>query len=236
MVISILRGFRASPPTIMTIQLKYKKCNGTGKAKGSGCQTMTLHRTYGLCIDCFRIWLLTTPEGQAKLSKTRIRAKKQVEKNNKPKRKYFKWYEKDYSGMMQHVQKDIVNVYIKARDINKNYRCISSNGVIEHAGHYYSVGSCPGLRFEISNIHGQSAMANVHLHGDAQNYKVGLINRYGKAYFEKLESLKIKANNTKQLDKDEVVRIGKTYEWLLKNKVWCFEHDEFENYKNIINK
>ena len=220
-----------------------KKCKGAGKAKGKGCGQMVptqlygkTNRVYGLGISCgcYRDWLLNTPEGKEKVEKTKIKASKKVKE--KPKRKYTRWQDKPTKDMISYVQDELCNPYIRLRDIESGYRCISSGGVIEHAGHCFAVGSAPGLRFNIMNIHGQRGMENVHKHGDFQNYKEGLINRYGVKYFEKLEQLKVKANKIKQLDRQEVIRIGITYKWLLDNKVWCFHYDEFENYKNILNK
>jgi hypothetical protein len=220
----------------MTIMPKYKPCKGTGKAKGYGCKKPSYKRVYGLCDKCYVDWLLNTPEGKEKLEKTRIKARKKVEKELKPKRKYIKWADKDLKDMVAYVQDEICNPYIRLRDIENSYRCISSGGVVEHAGHYISVGENASMRFIISNIHGQSARANTHKHGDVLRYKEGLINRFGQKYLDDLERLKVKYSTGKHLDKLEVIRIGKTYEWLTKKKVWCWIHDEFENYKNIINK
>lgn len=218
------------------IKKKLKKCRGSGKAKGCGCGEMKFIHKYGLCTTCFCEWLYNTPEGKETLQKTTIRAKKKVEKESKPKRKYIKWQEKPTNEMMIYVQEQIVNPYIRLRDYENFKRCIASGGVIEHAGHCFSVGSTPGLRFNIMNIHGQAHYSNTHKHGDFVNYRIGLINRHGEGYFNELSRLKIKADRDKTLDRLEVIRIGKTYEYLLKNEIWCFTHTEFENYKNIINK
>ncbi len=217
------------------IEPKKNKCRGSGKAKGYGCNNLVFRYKYGLCHTCFFKWLNSTPEGK-EMRPSVIKSALNSVRKSKPKRKYIKWEDKPTNEMITYVQDNICNPYVRFRDTESGYRCISSNGVIEHSGHCFSVGSCPGLRFEISNIHGQQAKANTHLHGDFQNYKEGLIKRHGIKYFEKLEQLKIKANRSKQLDRLEVIRIGKTYEWLTKNKQICFNHDEFENYKNILNK
>jgi len=218
------------------IEPKKNKCRGSNKALGYGCGELVLRYKFGLCRACFFDWLNNTQEGKdysPKLIKTTLN---KVKKESKVIRKYIKWPEKSLKDMVIYVQDNICNPYIRFRDSESGFRCISSGGVIEHAGHCFSVGSCPGLRFNIMNIHGQQAKANTHLHGDFQNYKEGLIKRHGIKYFEKLEQLKIKANTSKQLDRLEVIRIGKTYEWLMKSKQICFDHDEFENFKNIINK
>lgn len=218
------------------IDRKPKKCKGTGKAKDFGCNEIRLIHQYGLCKACFCDWLYNSENGKKKLSTSIIRAKKQVSKKDNIPRKYIRWTDKDTKEMIIYVQEQIINPYIRLRDIESGYRCISSNGVIEHAGHCFSVGSCHGLRFNIMNIHGQSHMANVHKHGDFDNYRIGLINRYGEAYFNELSKLKMNAEKVKNLDRQEVIRIGKTYEYLTKKNIWCFLHIEFQNYKNILNK
>lgn len=217
------------------IQAKKNKCKGIGKALGYGCSKIDFRYKFGLCRICFFNWLNNTKEGQD-YSPRLIKAALNKVKKDKPKRKYIKWWEKDTNDMINYVQESLCNPYIRLRDYENFERCISTNGVIEHAGHCFSCGSNPGLRFNIMNIHGQQAQANTHLHGDFHNYKEGLIKRHGEKYFKDLEKLKIKASATKQLDRLEVIRIGKTYAWLVKNKVWCFNDVEFQNYKNLINK
>lgn len=215
---------------------KHKKCKGTGKAKGHGCGELKYIHAYGLCSKCFANWLYNSEEGKAKMGKKIKSAKSKVKKELKQTRKYVKWFEKDTKDMINYVQDNIVNPYIRLRDIENNHRCISSNGVIEHAGHYHSVGSCAGLRFNIMNIHGQSHSANTFKHGDFDNYTQGLINRFGESYLKEISKHKIRADRNKILDRFDVIRIGKTYEYLTKQRIWCYYHEEFENYKNIINK
>jgi hypothetical protein len=215
---------------------KKNKCRGSGKALGYGCGELVFRYKLCMCRTCFFEWLNETPEGNEYRSKLIKKTLNKVREEKKVKRKYIKWEEKPTKEMITYLQDNIVNPYIRLRDIENGYRCISSDGVIEHAGHCFSVGSCPGLRFNIMNIHGQQHAANVHKHGDFDNYRIGLIERHGLAYFEELSRLKIKAERNKILDRLEVIRIGKTYEYLTKKTIWCFSHLEFENYKNIINK
>ena len=218
------------------IQQKPKKCKGTGKAKDFGCGKMVLDRFYGLCYDCKKTWLYSTEQGNEVLKKYALKASNKVQKESKPTRKYVKWTDKPTNEMMTYIQENIVNPYIRQRDFVNYGRCISSGGVIEHAGHFYSRGESPGMRFNCMNIHGQRGMENVHKHGDSHNYKQGLINRHGQKYFDKLEKLNIESKRIKNFDREEVIRIGKTYEYLAKKEIWCFDHEQFENYKNLINK
>lgn len=66
--------------------LKQKKCKGTGKAKGYGCNNLVEqvkygkpNRKYGLGLSCgcYNDWLLNTPEGKEKITQTIIKTKKQ---------------------------------------------------------------------------------------------------------------------------------------------------------------
>jgi len=211
--------------------MKQKKCLGTGKAKGYGCGKQTEFRKYGLCNNCYRHFLYETPEGSEIIKKFTIKAKKEL----KPKRKYIKWIDKPFNEMVKYVQFEICNKYIRWRDNSKYGRCISSGLSIVDAGHYFPT-TISQLRFCCQNIHGQNWSDNRFKSGNLQAFKDGLILRYGQKYFDTLERLKIDCRNWPKLDRIELIRIGKTYEYLLKKEIHCFTHDEFENYKDLINK
>src|SRR5690606_32947616 len=79
------------------------------------------------------------------------------------------------------------NKFIRERD--KYKPCISSGipYLIDFdAGHCFSVGSYPSLRFDYDNVHGQSINANRFLYGDFENYIVNLPERIGKKRTEEL--------------------------------------------------
>lgn len=81
------------------------------------------------------------------------------------------------------------NAYIRARDAD--LPCISCgrmHGGQWHAGHYLSTGARPNLRFDEQNVHKQCQPCNTHLHGNAINYRIGLIARLGIEVVAKLES------------------------------------------------
>lgn len=218
------------------IKAKQKPCKGTGRAKGYGCKKLAYKRTYGLCDDCFKEWLYSTPEGLEVIKKYSIRAKKKVDKDLKPTKAYIKWQDKDLKDMVQYVQFNIVNPYIVARDKMKFGRCISSNLSISDAGHLYAVSKEPRLRFNIMNIHGQSVRDNRFQDGEFLKYEQGIINRYGIDYLRKIKRIRAESIEWPKLDRIELIRIGKTYKYLHKHKIWCMAHEEFENYKDIINK
>lgn len=71
------------------------------------------------------------------------------------------------------------NSYIRARDAGKP--CISCGALhyTADAGHYFTVGARPELRFHEDNVHAQCVRCNQHLHGNIALYREGLIQRIG---------------------------------------------------------
>lgn len=69
-------------------------------------------------------------------------------------------------------------VPLRAGEVGGGYDC----------GHYRSVGSAPHLRFEADNAHGQCKQCNRWGSGRAVDYRVGLIDRIGRAAVEALEA------------------------------------------------
>jgi hypothetical protein len=55
-------------------------------------------------------------------------------------------------------------------------------------GHYRSRGSASHLRFDLRNAHGQCKKCNRYRAGNAADYRIGLIARFGLAFVEALES------------------------------------------------
>lgn len=217
------------------IKKKPKKCKGTGKAKGYGCSQIKYIQRYGLCSDCFKNWVYNTDEGKELLKKTITSATKKVAKETRKKKKYVKWIDKPLNEMVQYVQFKIVNPYIKLRDNTCYGRCISSGNAIIDAGHFFATTEIK-LRFNVQNIHGQNHSDNRFKGGNLQAYKEGLISRHGQSYFNTLERLKTESKDWPKIDRVELIKIGKTYEYLTRNRIWCFTHLEFENWKNLINK
>lgn len=83
------------------------------------------------------------------------------------------------------------NRFIRIRDAKKG--CISCganlNGKFD-AGHFFSVGSYPNLRYNEDNVHGQCVKCNMYLHGNLSNYRDGLIARIGSDRFHVLDQKK----------------------------------------------
>ena len=102
---------------------------------------------------------------------------------------------------------DIFNKWIRNRDEKSG--CISCGGRIDHAGHYFSSGHHSALTFDEMNVHGQCLRCNNFLHGNLPFYRIGLVNRYGDEYVQKLE--RKSANKIKKWDRVELDEIITKY-------------------------
>lgn len=83
----------------------------------------------------------------------------------------------------------VFNKFIRERD--KNLGCISCQGPVEQAGHYFSQGHHSALRFSEMNTNGQCIKCNMYLSGNLIKYRQGLVKRYGA---EKVEQLELNAD------------------------------------------
>ena len=179
------------------IQSKPKKCKGTGKAKSHGCGKMATHRKYGLCMNCYRTWLLTTDAGKEIIQKNTLQASKKVavqkKKEANAKKREMKEIIKKKSDYQRELQ-TIINEIVRIIDDGKG--CIScEHGWInewtrqKHAGHRLAVGGHPELRYNLYNNHLQCSICNNHLSGNERNYDKGLKQYYGDDYFEMVMNL-----------------------------------------------
>lgn len=82
-----------------------------------------------------------------------------------------------------------VNAMVRARDAGEP--CISCQTSWEptfQAGHYRSRGAAKNLALDPRNVHGQCVRCNLHRHGNAIDFRLGLVGRYGLAYVEAIEA------------------------------------------------
>jgi len=163
------------------METKSKPCKGTGKAKGHGCGKPQIHRVYGLgtSCGCYRDWLLNTKEGQEKIERSRIVAQKKVQKDMKAKERERKKEITDYKPKLQ----DKVNAIVRLIDIGQPCLAKQVHAAQIHAGHVYSRGAHPAIKFNLHNIHRQSAQSN-HWQSDDQLMIEGLSREYGEEYAE----------------------------------------------------
>lgn len=90
--------------------------------------------------------------------------------------------------------KDKFHAYIRKRD--QDQPCISCGKYTTlQAGHFFSAGKYPGLRFDEDNVHGQCLRCNYFLSGNLINYETNLRNKIGD---ERVDDLKFKAAQFKR--------------------------------------
>lgn len=169
------------------MELKPKKCKGTGKAVGHGCGEPQIYRKYGLGFKCgcYKKWLLNTSEGLETIRKTAKTAhKKEVTKINKEKKEKKEQFI-EYSEKLQ----DKINEIVRLIDLG--LPCLARNYHPKqvHAGHIYSRGSNSSMRYNLHNIHRQSAQSN-HFQNEDGLLREGLKKEYGEQYFQFLSDLR----------------------------------------------
>lgn len=87
-----------------------------------------------------------------------------------------------------------------ARLIDKDSLCVSSLTKLNDkfdAGHRFSVGAFPQLRFNLLNIHAQSVHQNQYLSGNPDGYDHGLSCLYGDDYLQEVHDLRTKYKTLK---------------------------------------
>lgn len=93
---------------------------------------------------------------------------------------------KTHSDWLKDLQK-VFNAYIRERD--KNKPCISCGRSLVgkfDAGHFFSVGAYPNLRFNEDNVFGQCVACNQHKHGNINEYSIQLPLRIGQEKYDAL--------------------------------------------------
>ncbi len=130
--------------------------------------------------------------------------KKQNAKNWKQEKKVIKEKLMTKSDYLNIAQK-VFNTYIRLRD--KGKPCISC-GQIDRgkrdAGHFFSVGAYPNLRFNENNVHAQCVHCNRDKHGNVKEYDLRLQKILSKEDYQNLlkqrhEPLKLSIDEVKEL-------------------------------------
>lgn len=175
---------------------RHKKCKGTGKAKGFGCgieltfviknNIRSYNAVFGLgkqC-GCYVNWLTSTKEGQKVLDKAKILGKNKVEIETRKKKREDRSLQKNWGKQLQITINSIV------RTIDKGLPCLARNqkGQI-HAGHVYPRGGNQIIKFNLHNIHRQSAQSN-HYQNDDGKLREGVVNEYGQEYMDFISELR----------------------------------------------
>jgi hypothetical protein len=172
---------------------KLKICDkGMNKAKGViGCGVSTMKLTYGLCNSCLWHFYHNDERGKIIYQKSFLpKVTLKLRSFEKQKTKEMKENVKTKSDYERELQKEINTI---VRLIDKDQVCISTLKPLNakfDAGHFYSVGSTPALRFNLNNIFAQSVYANQYLSGDQINFINGLSQLYGENYKDYVLNLK----------------------------------------------
>jgi hypothetical protein len=175
------------------METKLKTCTkGINKAKGfEGCGKESFKLTAGLCPSCYFSFLTTDERGKIIYQKSFLpKVSLKLKSFQKQKTKQMKENIKTKSDYEKELQKEINTI---VRLIDKDQVCISTLKPLNakfDAGHFYSVGSTPALRFNLNNIFAQSVYANQYLSGDQINFLSGLSQLYGENYKEYVLRLK----------------------------------------------
>lgn len=109
---------------------------------------------------------------------------------------------------------DEINKLSRMIDIVFDFKCIDCGkeyGKQTDAAHYHSRGANCSLRYNLHNLHSASSQCNLWSDTHKEGYKTGLINRYGKTYFDMVESLPLKypeihLSNVEIVEKLAIVR------------------------------
>jgi hypothetical protein len=175
------------------METKIKTCTkGINKAKGfNGCGNSTMKLTYGLCNSCLWDFYHNDERGKVIYQKSFLpKVNLKLKSFQKQKTKEMKENVKTKSDYEKELQKEINTI---VRLIDKDQVCISTLKPLNtkfDAGHFYSCGSTPSLRFNLNNIFAQSVYANQYLSGDQINFLSGLSQLYGENYKEYVLNLK----------------------------------------------
>ena len=121
---------------------------------------------------------------------------------------------KDRSYQLKKAQ-EAFNAFIRERD--KHQPCISCGttnpGLRYDAGHYRTIGAHPELRFHEDNCFRQCHYnCNINRSGNIVDYRIGLVDRIGRARVDRLEG----AHKPKNYTLDEVIEIKIRYRAKLK--------------------
>lgn len=177
--------------------MKAKKC----KAKTCGLEFQPSQTTQKVC--SMRCAINYTREQKEKAELKENRKRKQA---LKPRSAYLKDAQVAF------------NTFIRTRDAMR--ACISCGGFSHDgelltgskwdAGHFFSIGAHPALRFDERNCHKQCVKCNRDLSGNIHNYRRGLIKKLGRNMFGEFESYAYQAE-AKKYSIDDLKEIIKTY-------------------------
>jgi hypothetical protein len=200
-----------------------KKCNKGIFEKRANSKDIVFYNSYFCSKDCVSDYIDNHPN---KIIET---AKLAVKKNYLEQKREIIDYKKKLQEKVQQI----------ARLIDHDLPCLARviHGQM-HGGHIFSKGSSPNMRFNLHNIHRQSAQSN-HWQNDDALLREGLKNEYGEDYFEFIVSLrKTPKSNLSNKDYQEAYKIACKIAVSLRNNASSFPYSKKERLelRNDINK
>jgi hypothetical protein len=146
--------------------------------------------------DCVTAWIQETKEKTWKKKKAKLKLDLMTLS--------------DYTKILQ----QLVNKYVRLRD--KGLPCISCQKPITgktDAGHLFSVGNYPSVRFDLRNLAAQCITCNQFNGGNIHEYRKHLIDKIGITEFQDLER---KAHETRKFSIPELKEMIKEYKQKIK--------------------
>jgi len=142
--------------------------------------------------------------------------KKLQEKENKAQKEKHKEYREKTKTNSDYIKitQQVFNKYIRLRDQQKP--CISCDAELTgkyDAGHYFSCGAYPNLRFHENNVFGQCVACNQHKHGNIHEYRIRLAERIGSVNMEELKRLR---NHPRKYTTEELKELISIYKQKIK--------------------
>lgn len=145
----------------------------------------------------------------------------------KEEEKEAKEWRKTRAGMVESLKKlsdyeneakEVFQLFIRLRD--KDLPCISCdrlNCPDWAGGHFYAAGQYSGLIFDEENCHKQcNSYCNKFLSGNPQEYRKGLIKRFGTKFVERLDA-RANLNRKHEYTREDLIEIKKYYKQKVKD-------------------
>lgn len=173
--------------------IKLKKCKGTGKAMGHGCGEMMILKRFGLCSNCWRLWLLNTKEGNEVLKKSQIKASKEVK--TKKKREIREKKRELNSGNAMQLADTYFSRYIRLLySIDGKctcYTCGDIKPIKEVDNGHYMKREHKNTRYNENNCRPQCKICNgdTKHNGKQIEFREGLVNEIGESQVKEVELL-----------------------------------------------
>lgn len=128
-----------------------------------------------------------TIEAMEKLEKIKRKQKKDAQQKKRDENKKIKRIKEELktNSQLRNELQTHFNRWVRLRD--RNNGCISCGkklGAKYDAGHFYSVGNYPSLRFDPNNCHAQCVHCNHHRGGNQHEYRPRLIDKIGQKNFD----------------------------------------------------